>query len=98
MILTDTQFYKLYGSFEYLITEMEIKLLEARKKALKGNFNDAEDKIEILKSLRNAFHQIWHNQFMVDNSQIKVIQERQKLLSKIITLEMENKSLKENIK
>jgi hypothetical protein len=98
MILTDTQFYKLYGSFEYLITEMEIKLLEARKKALKGNFNDAEDKIEILKSLRNAFHQIWHNQFIIDNSQIKVIQERQKLLSKIITLEMENKSLKENIK
>ena len=98
MILTDSQFYKLYGSFEYLITEMEIKLLEARKKALKGNFNDAEDKIEILKSLRNAFHQLWHNQFMVDNSHIKVIQERQKLLSKIITLEMENKSLKENIK
>ncbi len=98
MILTDSQFYKLYGSFEYLITEMEIKLLEARKKALKGNFNDAEDKIEILKNLRNAFHQLWHNQFMVDNSQIKVIQERQKLLSKIITLEMENKFLKENIK
>lgn len=98
MILTDSQFYKLYGSFEYLITEMEIKLLEARKKALKGNFNDAEDKIEILKNLRNAFHQLWHNQFIIDNSQIKVIQERQKLLSKIITLEMENKSLKENIK
>lgn len=98
MILTDTQFYKLYGSFEYLITEMEIKLLEARKKALNGNFNDAEDKIEILKNLRNAFHQLWHNQFIIDNSQIKVIQERQKLLSKIITLEMENKSLKENIK
>lgn len=98
MILTDSQFYKLYGSFEYLITEMEIKLLEARKKALNGNFNDAEDKIEILKSLRNAFHQLWHNQFIIDNSQIKVIQERQKLLSKIITLEMENKSLKENIK
>lgn len=98
MILTDTQFYKLYGSFEYLITEMEIKLLEARKKALKGNFNDAEDKIETLRKLRNAFHQIWHNQFIIDNSQIKVIQERQKLLSKIITLEMENKYLKENIK
>lgn len=98
MILTDSQFYKLYGSFEYLITEMETKLLEARKKALNGNFNDAQDKIEILKSLRNAFHQLWHNQFIIDNSQIKVIQERQKLLSKIITLEMENKSLKENIK
>ena len=97
MILTDTQFYKLYGSFEYLITEIEIKLLEARKRALKGNFKDAEDKIEILKSLRNAFHQIWHNQFIIDNNQIKVIQERQKLLSKIITLEIENKNLKENI-
>lgn len=98
MILTDTQFYKLYGSFEYLITEMEIKLLEVRKKALNGNFKDAEDKIEILRNLRNAFHQIWHNQFLIDNNQIKVIQEREKLLNKIIILEMENKYLKENIK
>jgi len=55
MKLTDSQFYALYGTYEYLILEMELKLLEARKKVLNGNFKDAEDKIEMLKSIKKRF-------------------------------------------
>ena len=97
MKLTDSQFYALYGTFEHLILEMDLKLVEAKKKVLNGNFKDAEDKIEMLRQLRNAFHQMWHDSFIEDNSKMLVIKEREKLLRKIALLERENNNLMESI-
>ena len=97
MKLSDSQFYALYGTYEYLILEMELKLLDARKKVLNGNYKDAEDKIEMLKVLRNSFHQMWHDSLTDLNLTLKTIQERERLLRKIAILERENNNLKQTL-
>ena len=98
MQLKESEFYAFYGTYEYLITEMDIKLLDAKFKLPNGNFLDAEHKIKSLEKLRDLFHSMYHEQIKNQNNDGKVLFERAKLLKYISKLEMENKNLKENIK
>tara|TARA_R110000868_G_scaffold252451_1_gene509087 strand:+ start:1754 stop:2050 length:297 start_codon:yes stop_codon:yes gene_type:complete len=98
MALTDNQFYAHYGTYSYLITEMEDRLLNAKMKSPYCDYSEAEEKIKSLQNLRDLFHIMWHEQLNQGNIESKIIMERGKLLSRIFQLEKENEILKQTIK
>lgn len=95
--MNDSEFYFYYGRIGYVISEMELKLLEFKKKNRDLDTTLPEININYLKSVQTKFHYLWHENYkQLQLTGIELL-ERERLLNKINSLEKEVKILKENI-
>ena len=95
--MNDNEFYFYYGRIGYVISEMELKLFDFKKKNPDLDTTNAEANINYLKTVQIKFHYLWHENY----KQLQIVGndllEKERLLNRIVALERENKLLKENI-
>jgi uncharacterized protein YlxW (UPF0749 family) len=65
-MIDETEYYKHYFNYSYLITEMQGKLIEARIKNPKADYSDAEKKIKTLKDLQSLFFRMYQYQNSIE--------------------------------
>lgn len=95
--MNDSEFYFYYGRIGYVISEMELKLLEFKKKNRDLETSAPEKNIEYLKQVQTQFHYLWHENYRQLQILGADLLEKQAMLNKIGRLENEIKLLKENI-
>ena len=95
--MTNDEFYGVYATFDKIIIRHEEKLLEAIKRDKNRDFSEQQEVIDTLLYLRGCIHRLYDESLKLKNGQIEVVIEREKLLNRILRLESENKTLKQNI-
>jgi hypothetical protein len=95
--MKNDEFYRVYATFDKIIIRHEQKLLQARKKDFNKDFSEQQEVIDTLIYLRGCIHRLYDENLKLKNGQIEVVIEREKLLNRILRLEAENKTLKQNI-
>ena len=97
-MLSEAQFYAIYGNYSVLIEKLSSKVVEFQKRNKNANVDEQLKMIENLQYLQDMFHKLYHTLLLIDGKQGDMFAERKKLLDKIARLEIENKNLKESIR
>lgn len=95
--MTIDEFYGYWSDYETIIDEMNEKLLIFKQKNPTINTESQERIIASLRHLQNLFHRMYHDSEKRLGEDLKLLQDRQKLINRIATLEKENETLKKNI-
>lgn len=95
--MKDSEFYFYYGRLGYVISEMEQKLLDFKKRNRDLDTSESEKNIEYLKKVQTQFHYLWHENYRQLQLVGADLLEKQRLLNKITKLENEIKNLKKDI-
>lgn len=96
-MITNNEFYAIYTDYGILIDKMREKLLEAIKRDKNRDYTEQWHSIETLEKLQTLYHKMYHFMQIVDNQSGKLLMERKQLLDKLVRLEKENESLKQNL-
>lgn len=97
-MLSEAQFYAIYGNYSVLIEKLSSKVAEFQKRNKNANVDEQLNFIKELQFLQDMFHKLYHTLQLIDGKQGDMFAERKRLLNKIAILEKENNSLKENLK
>ena len=96
-MLSEQQFYAIYGDYSVLIEKLSSKVVEFQKRNKNINVDEQLKMIETLQFLQDMFHKLYHTLQLIDGKQGDMYAERKRLMDKINRLEKENSDLKENI-
>jgi hypothetical protein len=96
-MLSEQQFYAIYGDYSVLIEKLSSKVVEFQKRNKNTNVDEQLKMIETLQFLQDMFHKLYHTLQLIDGKQGDMYAERKRLMDKINRLEKENSDLKENI-
>ena len=80
--MKETDYQRLNLDLEYLISEMELKLHQAKKKDIHLNYLDAENKILMLKNIKFHFYELFYYKNELEKSQSIL-----KFQNKVLTLQ-----------
>jgi len=107
-MINEDQFYEIYRLYEEVITGMNIKLMNFKKKNPELDITESLDTINTLRALQNYWHQLYHHNISLKSTHGRWYNERSELSSawaqkelsleaRIKFLEAENKMLKQDI-
>jgi hypothetical protein len=80
--MKEIDYQRLNLDLEYLISEMELKLHEAKQKNINNNYFDAENKIQMLKNIQFNFYELFYEKNELEKSECIL-----KFQNKLLTLQ-----------